>query len=317
MRYISLLSVVFVGGLLIFGIYLSFKVLPRLGLGIPPAVAIGALLAFLSNFFLQWVRNRSERAQAEAVEVAREQDAALATYAEKLSELITEKNLHAGSNASHVCLVAQALTTYLLRRLDKVHKRQALALVYGMGLIEKGEPLLALSNASLDGADLTELTLHNACLNGADLRLADLHGADLEGSDLNQADLRGANLSGADLSGADLTDANLLPYDEKDPAAWNKHNLEKRSTLNNGTSFSRKGLTITSLRGAILREAQLRKAWLHGVDLSGADLKSVKGITTEELADQASLLRGATMPNGQKYEEWLKSKGSGEDASPS
>jgi hypothetical protein len=30
------------------------------------------------------------------------------------------------------------------------------------------------------------------------------------------------------------------------------------------------------------------------------------------MLDDASFLEGATMPNGQKYEEWLKSKGRGE-----
>jgi hypothetical protein len=29
--------------------------------------------------------------------------------------------------------------------------------------------------------------------------------------------------------------------------------------------------------------------------------------------DAAKSLEGATMPNGQKYEDWLKSKGSGKD----
>jgi hypothetical protein len=36
-------------------------------------------------------------------------------------------------------------------------------------------------------------------------------------------------------------------------------------------------------------------------------------ITNEELEHQAKSLEGATMPNGQKYESWLKSKGSGDD----
>jgi hypothetical protein len=32
------------------------------------------------------------------------------------------------------------------------------------------------------------------------------------------------------------------------------------------------------------------------------------GISNEELEQQATFLAGATMPNGQKYEEWLKGK---------
>jgi hypothetical protein len=45
-------------------------------------------------------------------------------------------------------------------------------------------------------------------------------------------------------------------------------------------------------------------------DLSGANLHLAR-ITKEQLG-QVESLRGATMPNGQKYEDWLKSKGSSE-----
>ena len=62
--------------------------------------------------------------------------------------------------------------------------------------------------------------------------------------------------------------------------------------------LSRAELDIANLSGADLRGASLRMA-----DLSGA-----KGITNEELEQQAGSLKGATMPNGQKYEDWLKSK---------
>jgi hypothetical protein len=36
-------------------------------------------------------------------------------------------------------------------------------------------------------------------------------------------------------------------------------------------------------------------------------------ITNDELWQQIKSLNGATMPDGQKYEDWLKSKGRGED----
>src|SRR5215210_849806 len=162
-----------------------------------------------------------------------------------------------------------------------------------LGLLKKPHPVLELKNAGLDGANLSELTLRNACLNGADLRHADLHGADLEGSNLRDADLRGANLAGADLSGVDLKNANLLPHDETNPTAWNRHNLEKRNTLNNRDSFSREGLVVTNLSGAIL----------VGADLSGAYLNQAK--ITKEQVKQVKSLEGATMPNGQTYEDWL------------
>jgi uncharacterized protein YjbI with pentapeptide repeats len=259
----------------------------------------------------------------------------------------------------HVRKVAQARTIAVLLGLDSKHKIRPLKLVYELGLLKKPTPVLTLNNAGLDGAYLSELTLHDACLNGADLRRTDLHGADLQDCNLSLADLRGANLSRADLSRVDLRDANLLPYDENNSATWNKHNLEKRSTLSNGASFSRRGLKVTNLSGATLREAHLGGAWLGGADLSGADLsgadlsgadlsgadlkgavlrkanlgvfrdnddpkptnlsganlsgsdlkgavlKDAEGVTNEQL-NACKSLEGATMPGGQKYEDWLK-----------
>jgi uncharacterized protein YjbI with pentapeptide repeats len=63
---------------------------------------------------------------------------------------------------------------------------------------------------------------------------------------------------------------------------------------------------------ANLTEANLRETTLIGADLRGADLRGAKGWTEEQLTAAKSLER-ATMPNGQKYEEWLKSKGRGVD----
>jgi hypothetical protein len=37
------------------------------------------------------------------------------------------------------------------------------------------------------------------------------------------------------------------------------------------------------------------------------------GITSDELKQRAKSLKGATMPNAQKYGDWLKSKDRGED----
>jgi hypothetical protein len=64
-----------------------------------------------------------------------------------------------------------------------------------------------------------------------------------------------------------------------------------------------------NLRTAVLRETILTRADLRDTDLTGADLtRAVLSISSEALAQQAYSLEGATMPNGQKYEEWLKDK---------
>jgi uncharacterized protein YjbI with pentapeptide repeats len=68
-----------------------------------------------------------------------------------------------------------------------------------------------------------------------------------------------------------------------------------------------------TLSGAHLNRANLSYAYLFDAHLSGANLSGTTGITNEESEQQASSLEGTTMPNGQKYEDWLKSKGRGED----
>lgn len=112
------------------------------------------------------------------------------------------------------------------------------------------------------------------------------HGTiDLAGADLREAELGGLRLDGARLRGADLRGANL---------EW------------------------ANLRGADLRKTHLQAAGWLAANLTGADLSEawmwdVTGMTNEELERQACCLEGATMPDGQKYEDWLKGKSGGED----
>jgi uncharacterized protein YjbI with pentapeptide repeats len=90
---------------------------------------------------------------------------------------------------------------------------------------------------------------------------------------------------------------------------------------------NRRLLSSTDLEGAIMSGANLRKADLSGANLNGAelggakleqadltktDLEKVEGITAQSLHQQARSLAGATMPNGQKYEVWLKDNQGGQ-----
>jgi uncharacterized protein YjbI with pentapeptide repeats len=109
----------------------------------------------------------------------------------------------------------------------------------------------------------------------AKLTITNLKGATLAGAWLQKTWLVAADLTNADLASADLTDANLTDAD---------------------------------LTGAVLTGANLRNTVLRN-----AVLRNAVGVTSEELVKQAYSLKGATLPNGQKYEDWLKSKGRGED----
>jgi uncharacterized protein YjbI with pentapeptide repeats len=206
----------------------------------------------------------------------------------------------------------------------------------------------SLRGADLRGADLRAADLRGeADLSGADLSRADLSGADLRGesdlsstdlssTDLRKASLRGANLSwakliGADLRGADLREADLMRVDLRGAylkgADLRKAYLRWANLWANlreeATNLMWAKLREADLRRADLRRAYLRGAYLNSADLSGADLREanlrgadlreadlswVIGKTNEEVKQQAISLKDATMPDGQKYEDWLKSR---------
>jgi hypothetical protein len=98
---------------------------------------------------------------------------------------------------------------------------------------------------------------------------------ELRNAALRTTNLRAGNLKGAELRGADLRDADLSDADLSDTC---------------------------------LADAKLFGAYLSGADLRGTNLKDAKGVSNEQLQQQAVALEGATMPNGQKYEDWLKGR---------
>ncbi len=74
-----------------------------------------------------------------------------------------------------------------------------------------------------------------------------------------------------------------------------------------------------NLENAHLRDANLECAYLLGanlkdVDLLGANLTGIVGYTSEQLLN-AKTLEGATMPDGTKYEEWIKKYWTGAEPS--
>jgi hypothetical protein len=164
--------------------------------------------------------------------------------------------------------------------LSTVARARTLTVLARLDGERKGSVLRFLYESGLITKDRVVVDLTRADLNGADLaganlarallREAILLGARLDGVTLSEADLRGVDLRGADLIGATLSGANLA-----------------------GTALSG-----VYLGGAILK----------GAMLAGAYLKGAEGLTEDQLKQQAASLEGATMPNGQKYEDWLKSR---------
>src|SRR5829696_1402010 len=245
---------------------------------------------------------RQQRQRDEAVAAEQAQEEALQKYLDQMSNLMVDQKL-LEQHEDSVGKVAQARTIALLLALDAKHKREPLRLVYELALINKKNPIIALTNASLDHADLSELALPDSCLSHADLRATDLSGANLRGCDLSKADLRGARLINADLSGTNLADANLLPYDEQNPARLSIHNLKDKNAIPSDKELS----DTKRLKSTELSNTNLEGATLSGTILGNADLQNVRGLD-EEQVKQAIGNPATQLPNGlQRPSNWDES----------
>jgi uncharacterized protein YjbI with pentapeptide repeats len=291
-------------------------------------------------------REREREAQAAQrereleVENRRAQDAALQAYLDQMSQLLNDQGLRSRTHwLDEARVTARARSLAVLRRLDAERKKSALQFLYEAQLINrcKNGPLVGLSGADLTSTDLRYITLRNAALDGAQLENADLGeaklsdinlgGANLRGADLSDADLRdahlenadlrkaklnGVDLGGADLSGADLSNAKLRSANLANADLQRKDDERKL----NGANLSGAELTETNLSGADLSGANLTDA--YELIKEGSKRENTRRVTNEQLeAQHTKSLASATMPDGQKYEDWLKSQGRGEDGETS
>ena len=254
------------------------------------------------------------RAQVEReIQDQRAEHATLQAYLDQMGTLLLDRVLRTSDENSDVRRLARARTLVVLDALGSARQERVLRFLSETDLIQptppNEQPVMTLKYASLKNVELP----HRILLKGADLQQADLSGANLtdidfrgtylagahleeanlERAELQDADLSGAFLGGADLSGADLSGADLSNAE----GLWEE-----------GTDLWKRG---AGLNNADLSNANLSGADMSNASLSGANLKGAD-VTEEQLAKCESL-EGATMPNGQKYEDWLKSKGSGED----
>jgi uncharacterized protein YjbI with pentapeptide repeats len=243
--------------------------------------------------------DQAQRERELEVGAQRTQDDALQAYLDQMSQLLIDKGLRSKAHwLDDARVTARAQSLAALSRLDGERKRSVLQFLYEAQLINKDEKPLGDGTTEFDarivglsGADLSNAYLRYMSLEGVALEGVILENADLRNAQLRRIDLGGAYLSGADLSGADLSEASLQNA-QLQP-------IQPNDELN--------------LRGADLSGTNLSGTDLRGANLSGTNLYEATGWTEEQLTAAWSL-EGATMPDGQKYEDWLKDKeGSGKD----
>jgi uncharacterized protein YjbI with pentapeptide repeats len=291
--------------------------------------AIGLWFAAQQDAHQQQIEEKRAKSD-QHIEEQRAQDAALQAYLDQMSQLMLEGNLRGSKEGSEVRTLARARTRTVLGRLDGRRKGSVVQFLYEASLIDKENPVVSLSAVRLRGADLSDVELHDANLSGtylndanlsgtslndtnligahlssANLSWASLSSAEVSGAYLSKANLSNAHLSNANLSGthlmeANLSDAILRDAHMGDGVELNDANLSNAELV--GANLSGAYLIDTNLSGAYLFDTNLKDTNLSGANLSGAT-----GVADAKL-EKAQTLKGATMPNGQKYEDWLKSK---------
>jgi uncharacterized protein YjbI with pentapeptide repeats len=278
--------------------------LPIVGaLLVPLVISLGI---WAITWQLEKLENQRAETERELVE-QRAQDDALQAYLDQMSQLILDRNLleveqgdPVHEPGDPVYTLAQARTSTAILRLDAEHNESVTHFLITSSLSVRSKDSARLLRGS---------TLSHAKLSGAHLPNADLGDTDLSGADLSNALMVNANLIGADLSGADLSNTLLdnadvvahLPNADLSGANLIGANLSDANLFS--ADLSDANLIGADLSRAVLDNANLSNAVLDNANLGGAD-----GITNEELEQQALSLEGTDMPNGQKYEDWLKSK---------
>ena len=260
--------------------------------------------------------SRQNLQQQRDLEEQRVQEDALQSYFEQVGNLLTANtnNLKQAQPEDTEALLARAQTLRVLRRLDKDRKRILLLFLHEAGLVSREHQVIELSDADLGEANLRDAPLRRADLRKANLFKADLNGADLRGALLNSADLRFAQVNYARLDDADLSGPK--PWYDLDLGArgWKQEGGADLRDADLGKAF----LMGANLTNANLSSAKLKEAFFNDADLSGTFLFYAEGKTNEELHRDAESLKGAVMPNGQKYEDWIKdNEGRGENGTPS
>jgi uncharacterized protein YjbI with pentapeptide repeats len=273
----------------------------------PLVALVGALIGLV--YIYQTAKRRHKVAQQraqkreEAIQPHGAEDTILQAYIEYMAQLLTDPDrpLCRAQLDHNLSVAAQAQTLTALGRLeDGKRKRSALQFLYEARLIDKKHPILSLSGADLQRANLRRTTLRAANLQGAELIKANLRGTNLQEADLQGADLRGANLQEADLQEADLQRAILRSVDLRE-AHLRRANLHR-------ADLQQADLRKANLHRADQQRADLTEASLQEADLTGANLRTT--YLTEAYLTAANLqgacLQGAYLTKANLQESNLQ-----------
>ena len=190
-------------------------------------------------------RADQRRKDNESLGRARDNQIALQSFLDRITELLIDTNGEALTPSMPRITLIRARTLAVLPSLDGERRGLLLRFLYEAGLLYRGRHILEPTGADLREASLFRATLPEIYLRGVILESANLGEAVLTRADMQSVNLRAARLDGAWINQADLSFAQL-------PAAF---------------------LIGTRLNDAVLRGANLEAAHLEGADLRGVQLE--------------------------------------------
>lgn len=255
------------------------------------------------------INETQQKRQLETEQNKKNQDT-LDTYFNRMTELLLKENLRISPIDSEVRSVARTLTLTALKHVDGKRKGQIVQFLYEAKLIYKGRDITVIN---LDHADLTEADLSNLRLGQASFPYCDFSKANLKG-----AWLKGANLAQSYFYQSNLEEA-ILDYAGLEYALFPEANLKKAHLWSASCEFTH--FERANLNGVMLgSEPSLVKENGELLEVS-AKLSSDNGDFAASFGDadltdavvmnsqlKYVLLNNATMPDGTKYEKWLKNQ---------
>lgn len=247
---------------------------------IPIVLAFGA-------FFL----NRSERALEREIAQDWQEEAALQTYLDRISELLLKKD-----DELETRKIIRIRTLSIMRALNSERINLVMQFLREANLITDEQSIFCESNFS--GIKLSGLDFKNVVLSKSDFYKMDFGKRSiLIGVNLEKANLCGAKLPYAYMHSANLHDA-LLEDANMERVTLPNANLQQAYL--EGANLREAYLRGANLQNANLEHVNLKGATLADTNLAGANLKDAT-VTLEQLA-QAKSLKGTIMPDGTVHE---------------
>ena len=173
---------------------------------IPAALALG----------VWWLKREQRRSELRAA-LETERRNLLATYFDRMQELLLERGLKDTAEGKEVEEIARARTLHALRSLDGERKGHVVRFLVDSGVLARQtkdgsyHSVVRLSYADFSNANLENVHLEGVNLWCANFENANLKNAHLVGTNLPYAFMKGAILDHADLSGAYLKEAVVEP----------------------------------------------------------------------------------------------------------